>query len=816
MSLFDSNKKPETPEEWSKSAPWLTIGMRVYDEESQVFYSKSPTGEAHFCVFWQAPPMLGASNATLDKLKSSLSMSLNPGSFVQFGSLMHDDVEPYLDLYLDGKIDCENPLLLDMAKRRYQMMMDAKNKPLLANGVHAMTRILLITLKVPVRGIDDEQGLESIIESAERLESSLKTVGLKADRLDNSAYLGFMRKLHNPFHKREDWHDDERPLNEQIFQPGDKIKYERNHIEFSSSEDEKWYAKLLSVKFFPKKASIALMNYVIGDPSGMADQMTNPHWISMTVHYPDQVKKASSIQRRFAMITHQAFGPTINMIPLLGHKKRGMDVLVNSIDNGGGSVVETNFSVWLFHKDLNRLKQFSSSVTTYYSTLGFDMKEDGMLLEPMWTNCLPGEASSESIKATHRYHTMTIKHAIQFLPIIGEWQGSGPSGVLTFTTRRGSPTLFDLYESTSQSGLIFAEPGMGKSVLTQLILRDYLAEGARAWAIDTGYSYFKLCHAVGGEFLKFDETSRVSLNPFTNVIDIEDDIEMIKAMVAKMAAPVEGFDDYRMAALEEAIMSVWTRYAQSASITAIAEFCLNQPEQRIKDIGKQLFPFTRMGSYGRWFEGPNNVDLSNFFVVLELEELKDQPVLQNVILIQLMSRIGYEMYRTASGKKLFILDEAWVLLADPVMLKAIDAAIRKVRKYKGSMIIVTQSIGDLYATPMGSSIARNASWQFILGQKEESIDVALDSKQFSLDSYGVRMLKMVHTSPGDYSEVMIRRSTNEWGVVRIILDDFEKAMFSTSGDEREFIMAEMNKGRNVVEVINELLLMQQKPKEVLS
>jgi conjugal transfer ATP-binding protein TraC len=811
MSFFGSNKKPETPEEWSKTAPWLTIGMRVYDEESQVFYSKSPTGEAYFCVFWQAPPLLGASNSTLDKLKSSLSLSLKPGSFVQFGSLMHDDIEPILNLYIDGKVDCKNDILLKLSQRRYQMLVDAKTKPSLSNGVVAMSRTLIITLKIPVSGFDDEQGLENIVETSERLESSLKTVGLSVNRLDNKAYLGFLRKLHNPFAPREEWHDEDRPLNEQMFQFGDKITYHRNHVEFSAAEDKKWYAKMLSVKFFPKKASIALMNYIIGDPSGLNDQMTNPHWISMSIHYPDQVKKASSIQKRFAIITHQAFGPTINMIPLLGHKKRGMDVLVNSMDNGGGSVVEASFSIWMFHKELSRLKQWTSSATTYFSTLGFDMREDGMIMEPMWANSLPGEATAESIKNTHRYHTMTVKHAIQFLPLIGEWQGSGPSGVLAFTTRRGSPAMFDLFESTSQSGLIFAEPGMGKSVLTQMILADYLAEGARAWAIDTGYSYFKLCHAVGGEFLKFDENSRVSLNPFTNVIDIEDDIEMIKAMVAKMAAPVEGFDDYRMAALEEAIMSVWTRYAQSASITAIAEFCLNQPEQRIRDIGKQLFPFTRMGSYGRWFEGPNNVDLSNFFVVLELEELKDQPILQNVILIQLMSRIGYEMYRTMSGRKLFILDEAWVLLADPVMLKAIDAAIRKVRKYKGSMIIVTQSIGDLYATAMGSSIARNASWQFILGQKEESIDVALDSKQFSLDPYGVRMLKMVHTSPGDYSEVMIRRSTNEWGVVRVLLDDFAKALFSTSGDEREVIMKEMEKGRNVIDVINEFISKKAKP-----
>lgn len=806
FSFFSgNNKKPDYPEEWSKDAPWLNLGMRVYDESSQVFYSKSPTGEAHFCVFWESPPLLGASDSTMDKLRAALSMSMVPGTMIQIGSLMYNDIEPLAALYLDGKVNCPNKVLREMAKNRYEMFIKAKEKPLLNNGILAMTRTLIITLKVPVKSVEDEDGLVGIQESADRIESSLNTVGLNMRRLTANDYLGYVRKIHRPFEKMEDWYDDSRPLNEQIFNPGDQIEFKRNHIEFSSSEDNKWYAKLMSVKFFPKKASIALMNYVIGDPGGMIDQMTHPHWIALTIHYPDQVKKNSSIERKFAMITHQAFGPTTHMIPLLGHKKRGMDTLVESMNNGGGASVEINFSVWIFHQELNRLKQWASSITAYYSTLGFDMREDGMIMEPMWVNCLPGEATSESIKSTHRFHTVTVKQAIQFLPLIGEWQGSGPSGSLMFTSRRGSLSLFDLYESTSQSAIIFAEPGMGKSVLANTIIADYLSEGARVWTIDVGYSYFKLAKAVGAEFLKFDPASDVSLNPFTNVVDIEDDIEMIKAMVAKMAAPEDGLDDFRMAVLEEAIMSVWTRYAQQGSITAVAEFCLNQPDQRIQDIGKQLFPFTRMGSYGRWFDGPNNIDMSNFFVVLELEELKEQPVLQKVVLIQLMSRIGYEMYRTESGRKLIVIDEAWSLLDDPVMAKAIEGMYRKVRKYKGSAILVTQSVGDLYNSPNGQAIYRNAAWQFILGQKEESIDAALDTKQFTLDPYGVRMLKMVHTSPGNYSEIMIRKSTNEWGVVRLVLDKFNGILFATSGEARTAVIEAANEGRDVVEVINQLI-----------
>lgn len=799
-------KKIEHPEDWSKNAPWLGLGMRVFDPTEKLFYSVSPAGEAFLCAFWESAPLLGASDSTIEKLRSALSMTLPPGSFIQLGSLMHNDIDSFLGLYIDSKLGRGNRLLEELSKSRYQMMQGAKYKALLPNGVVAMTRTLVITLKIPVRNIDDESDRELVKESAGRMESALTTVGLRPVRMGAEQYLGVMRKLHHPFHDREEWYDENRPLNEQIFMPGDHIEHKKNHIEFSSKEDDKWYAKLMSVKFFPKRASMALMNYVIGDPGGMIDQMTHPHWMALTLHYPDQVKKSAAVERRFAMITHQAFGPTTHMIPLLGYKKHGMDVLVGSMNNGGGLLVEANFSVWLFNRDLSRLKQWASSIISYYSTLGFDLREDGMVMEPMWVASLPGEASAESIRGLHRFHTMTVRQAIQFAPLIGEWQGSGPSGTMLFTTRRGSPALFDLYEATSQNAIIFAETGMGKSVMAQAILTDYLAEGARAWVIDVGYSYYKLAEALGGEFMKFDETSRVSLNPFTNVVDIEDDVEMIKAMLAKMAAPEEGLDDFRMAVLEEAVMATWTRYAHQGTVTAVAEWCLQQEDQRVKDIGRQLYPFTRMGSYGRWFDGPNNVDLSNYFVVLELEELKSLPILQKVVLIQLMSRIGYEMYRTSSSiRKLLVLDEAWSLLDDPVMAKAIEGMYRKIRKYGGSAILITQSLADLYNSTNGAAIYQNAAWQFILGQKAESIDAALETKKFSLDPYGVRMLKMVHTNPGQYAEVMIRRSGDEWGVVRLILDRFAQILFSTKGAERDVIIEGVRQGRDVVEVIHEFM-----------
>jgi conjugal transfer ATP-binding protein TraC len=87
-------------------------------------------------------------------------------------------------------------------------------------------------------------------------------------------------------------------------------------------------------------------------------------------------------------------------------------------------------------------------------------------------------------------------------------------------------------------------------------------------------------------------------------------------------------------------------------------------------------------------------------------------------------------------------------------------------------------------------------------QKPEAIDAAIDGKRFSLEPYAVRQLKTVHTLRGKYSEVMIRQSGSSWGIFRLVVDRFSQVMYSTTGDEREYVMEQISNGVDPVEVIN--------------
>jgi conjugal transfer ATP-binding protein TraC len=201
--------------------------------------------------------------------------------------------------------------------------------------------------------------------------------------------------------------------------------------------------------------------------------------------------------------------------------------------------------------------------------------------------------------------------------------------------------------------------------------------------------------------------------------------------------------------------------------------------------------------------------MENDFVVCELDGLKNQKQLQQVVLLQLISAITNEMYLSNkngnSRKKILIIDEAWQLLDDPIMSRAMETAFRTARKYDSSIFLVTQGIADMYKSTSGQTMIENASWQIILQQKTEAIDAVKNAGQLTLDPYSYEMLKTLTTVPGQYSEMMIV-CNGAAGVFRLTVDKFTQVMFSTSGAERTRILADIDNGVDVIESIQNYII----------
>jgi len=787
----------------------------AYDPDTKLFMVEgNPEKGSFLSACLVGNPLYGADDSTVERLRSTLAGSYPPGTMIQISLLSTPDIEPWIADYTNKRINlsfneeiskAQKEILERHVANRSNFIMSGAKEPICKGSKLLNTMTLVITISVPCSLIPTEKEMSSVNELINKMNEGLSSINVYVERIDAGEYLALTRRIFSMCsNKYDDSYDDNTLLREQILSPGDSIDVGQKDIHINDN-----LVRVLSVRQFPRQTSFAIMGMLIGDPNGVNNQLTLPWMMSLTIHYPNQRTKSGAVRNKSQMINYQAYGPMLRFIPRLAYKKHGFDTLIHAMEDGE-MVVEMNFSLALFApkgKEV-QLDNLAGAVKTYYSMYQLEMAEEKYIAWPVFWNMIPMFPSSDSIKNLHRYKTMGIKHAIQFAPLVGEWRGTKDGSAMILTSRRGQPMMFDLFDSpTNYNGIVFAESGAGKSFFTQQMIMDYLSTGARVWVCDVGRSYEKLSNVVDGEFIEFSERSQICLNPFTHVQDIDEESDLLKSIVAKMASPSASLDDFLVARIEEAIRAVWGRLGNSMTVTDIWDYLLQQEDTRLRDLGGMLFPWTKHGSYGNWFNGENNLQFNNNFIVLELEELKNKKQLQQVVLLMIISMIQHDMYISGSEsdkKKILIIDEAWDLLDDPGVAKFMEHGYRRFRKYGGASIIVTQSISDLYNSNNGRAITENSAHQFILQQKTETIANAEKEGMLVVEPYAFKMMKGVHTLPGVYSEIMINAPAG-WGIARLVVDRFSQVMFSTSGKERTQVLNDIHNGVSAVKAIEQYI-----------
>jgi conjugal transfer ATP-binding protein TraC len=400
---------------------------------------------------------------------------------------------------------------------------------------------------------------------------------------------------------------------------------------------------------------------------------------------------------------------------------------------------------------------------------------------------------------------MATRHVIPLLPLFADWSGTG-TPTLNFFSRTGQLMNVSLFDSGSNYNCcIAAQSGSGKSFLTNEIITNYSTEGARIWVIDVGRSYKNLAETLDGDFMEFSHDKQICLNPFELIRHWTEEADVVAGLVTAMAAPTEKLTDFQTAGLSRVLKQVWDLNGTAMSVDDIAVNLIKEEDQRLRDVGEQLYPFTTKGEYGKFFNGKNNIRFASDFTVLELEELKGRKHLQQVVLLQLIYQIQQEMYLGERDRpKIVIIDEAWDLLGSGDAATFMEHGYRRFRKYGGAAVTITQSVNDLYRHETGRAIVENSANMYLLGQKAESIEGLRTDKRLPLSDGGYELLKTVHTVPGKYSEIFFITNRGS-GIGRLVVDKTKRILYSTSAQDTHAIKQLRQQGFSLKDAIQEII-----------
>ena len=788
--------------------------VQAYDEQSKLFLCDDSTlGFAFECV-----PLAGGDQHTKERIEQLVAGDYPPGTIMQFFLYRSPDIEPQLNALARIRQDHMDGPLAGVVKQRIDFLRAHTKKNIhgrsFSGGDYDCGRIqesrLIVSIKIPFEGKEPKESDVVLTKTWEtKTESALSSVGLWPYALSASRYIRLMQSIINwspnatwrSMPVMGEWEED-KTISAQIFDPTtDLVIADKSTLQLG----EHCFVKVMSAKRIPDAFFFTEAMKYVGNTMGGNDKLTINYAVCCNVFFPVTQSEKSKLETKRTWTVNQAVGPMLKFVPVLADKKHSFDILSESFQKGAKPIRMT-FSVLLFSDSRKAVERAAVSAQSYWDTMHFHLMEDYFITAPMFQNCLPLCAEKEAVFHLDRYKTMTTRELPVLLPVFGEWKGTGTFHV-ALISRNGQLMSLSLHDSdTNKNAVIAAESGSGKSFLLNEIIVSYLSEGAQVWVIDAGKSYKKLNEQLDGDFLQFDEASKICLNPFELIDDWKEDEDTISALIAAMASEKEKLSDFQMAGLKQILKRLWETKGQAMTVDDIAAECLGHTEQRMHDIGQQLFSFTSKGGYGQYFHGHNTMRFENPFTVLELDELQGRTHLRQVVLMQLIFQIQREMYLgERNRKKIMIIDEAWDLIKSGPVSVFIEHGFRKFRKYGGSAIIATQSLNDLYENPVGRAIAENANMILLLGQKPETIASIRDSGRLVLSEAGFNLLSTVASVGGVYSEIFVKSGHTGVGVGRLIVSNFEKMLFSTAPEDVNAIENYTNRGLNVTDAINHVL-----------
>ncbi|WP_214071881.1 TraG family conjugative transposon ATPase [Mucilaginibacter sp. dw_454] len=498
---------------------------------------------------------------------------------------------------------------------------------------------------------------------------------------------------------------------------------------------------------------------------------------------------------------------------------------LNEAISQGRLPVKAHFNVMAWTDDITQLQDIKNQVGSAMAQIGAVAKQETDGAPQIWWAGIPGNAADFPMNDT--FDTF-LEQATCFLNLESNYS-SDETGIRFSDRLSGKPVLVDLFDAprakgiTSNMGmLVCGTSGGGKSMTVNHILRTLYDQGAHCVTVDIGGSYLGLCELVGGYYFTYTEDNPIKFNPFFLpegvVLDTEKKESLKALLVALWKQENENFNRSEYVALSNALQGYYQQNTGFPSFNSFYEYLENHYVEVLKshkvkdrdfDIDNFLYvlrPYYKGGEFDYLLNATENLDLLNQrFVVIELDQIKDHPILFPVVTLICMELFLSKMRKLKGVRKVLTIDEAWKAIAKSGMAEFLKYAFKTIRKFNGIPCVVTQELDDLVSSPIiKDAIINNADIKILMDMKKflHKFDKLQDT--LGLSDKGKAILLSVNK---DDREIFIDIGGQVMKVYRNQLSPEEYFAFTTEGKERvrvqEYAAKYGNMEKGITAIANE-------------
>jgi conjugation system TraG family ATPase len=403
--------------------------------------------------------------------------------------------------------------------------------------------------------------------------------------------------------------------------------------------------------------------------------------------------------------------------------------------------VKAHFNILAWTDDKNEQKDIRNAVSAALAQMDAVPKQELDGAPQIHWAGIPGNAGDFPMNDT--FDTFA-EQACCFLNLETNYRSSiSANGIRLGDRLTGMPVHTDISDEPMRKGIItnrnkfiLGPSGSGKSFFTNHMVRSYYEQGTHVVLVDVGHSYKGLCDMVKGYYFTYSEKNPIRFNPFYigegDVLDTEKKESIKTLLLALWKKDTENFNRSEYVALSNALQLYYESNKKFPCFNTFYEFLkqdfvavlkTDQVKEKDFDVSNFLYvlrPYYKGGEFDYLLNASENLDLlQQRFIVFELDNIKDHPILFPVVTLIIMEVFISKMRKLKGIRKMILIEEAWKAIAKEGMAEYIKYLFKTVRKFFGEAIVVTQEVEDIISSPVvKQAIINNSDCKILLDQSK--------------------------------------------------------------------------------------------------
>ncbi len=407
--------------------------------------------------------------------------------------------------------------------------------------------------------------------------------------------------------------------------------------------------------------------------------------------------------------------------------------------------VKAHFNLLAWTDNKEALKDIRNQVSSALAQMDAVAKQETVGAPQIFWAGMPGNEADFPMNDS--FDTFA-EQAACFLNLETSYRSSvSPVGIRLGDRLTGKPVHVDISDEPMKKGIctnrnkfILGPSGSGKSFFTNHMVRSYYEQGTHIVLVDVGHSYKGLCDMVKGYYFTYDERNPIRFNPFYisegDSLDTEKKESIKTLLLALWKKDNETFNRSEYVALSNALQLYYEKLDKDTSVFPcfntfydflkddfLAVLKQDQVKEKDFDVNNFLYvlrPYYKGGEFDYLLNATENLELlKERFIVFELDNIKDHPILFPVVTIIIMEVFISKMRKLKGIRKMILIEEAWKAIAKEGMAEYIKYLFKTVRKFFGEAIVVTQEVEDIISSPVvKQAIINNSDCKILLDQSK--------------------------------------------------------------------------------------------------